>query len=176
MNQDAFFSLCDPLFAGLRGREHLFCSLGAESSDFVRLNHNRIRQAGSVRSAGLGFNLIDGARQAEAACDLSGDLTEDLARARHLLGRLRERIAHLPDDPYLNYSLEPSTSMRQVGETPPDAQAAVADLIDGGRRSGPGRHLGLRRDRGGPGQFHRSSALARQPELQPGLQLLPGVG
>ncbi|HYN77925.1 MAG TPA: peptidase, partial [Lamprocystis sp. (in: g-proteobacteria)] len=129
MNQDAFNALCDPLFAGLRAGEHLFCNLGAESSDFVRLNHNRIRQAGSVRSAGLGLNLIDGARQAEAACDLSGDLTEDLTRARHLIGRLRERIAHLPDDPYLNYSLEPSTSTRQVGETPPDAQAAVADLI-----------------------------------------------
>ena len=59
---------------GSRADEHLFCNLGAESSDFVRLNHNRIRQAGSVRSAGLGLNLIDGARQAEAACDLSGDL------------------------------------------------------------------------------------------------------
>ena len=129
MNQDAFYSLSEQLCAGLRGDEHLFCSLDAESSDFVRLNRNRIRQAGAVRSAVLGLNLISGARQAEAACDLSGELEQDLTLARGLLARLRERLAHVPDDPYLNYSTEPSVSDCWVGETPPDAGAAVADLI-----------------------------------------------
>lgn len=129
MNQDAFYSLSEQLCAGLRGDEHLFCSLDAESSDFVRLNCNRIRQAGAVRSAVLGLNLISGARQAEASCDLSGELEQDLTLARGLLARLREHLAHVPDDPYLNYSTEPSLSDCRVGETPPDAGAAVADLL-----------------------------------------------
>jgi predicted Zn-dependent protease len=140
MRPEAFFALAERLFAELGGAESLFCHCGFESSDFVRLNHNRIRQAGAVHSVTLGLNLIDGGlidgglsdggRQAEASCDLSGDLDQDLARARHLLGRLRERIGHLPPDPYLNLSLEPSASERWVGETLPDAQTALSNLID----------------------------------------------
>jgi predicted Zn-dependent protease len=129
MNQDGFDRLAAGLFAHLRGQEHLFCHLGFESSDFVRLNQGRIRQAGSVRTAALGLTLIDGARQVEASCDLSGDLDADLARARSLLERLRERLVHVPEDPYLNCSLEPTDSAVWVGETLPDARAAVADLI-----------------------------------------------
>ena len=129
MNQEAFYRLADALCAGLAGDEVLFCGLGGESSDFVRLNRSRIRQAGSVTRTGLGLTLIDGNRQADASCDLSGDPEQDLARARHLLGRLRERIPHVPEDPYLSYSREPWASERRVGEIPPDARAAVADLI-----------------------------------------------
>jgi predicted Zn-dependent protease len=129
MDQDRFFTLAERLFAELRGTEHLFLSLGTESTDFVRLNRNRIRQAGSVHSAGLGLNLIEGARQAEAACDLCGELGEDLVRARGLLVRLRERLTHVPDDPYLNYSVEPSASERQVGAELPDGRGAVAGLL-----------------------------------------------
>jgi predicted Zn-dependent protease len=129
MKQEAFFRLAEALGAGLAGDEVLFCSLGGESSDFVRINQRRIRQAGSVSRAGLGLTLIDGDRQAEASCDLSGDPQQDLTRARHLIGCLRERLPHVPDDPYLSYSRDPWTSERRVGETPPDARAAVADLL-----------------------------------------------
>ncbi len=129
MNQEAFYRLADALCAGLSGDEALFCGLGGESSDFVRINMSRIRQAGSLTRVGLGLTLIDGERQAEASCDLSGDFAQDLSRAVHLLGRLRERIPHVPQDPYLSYSREPWSSERRVGETPPDARTAVSDLI-----------------------------------------------
>ncbi len=130
MNQDAFYRLAERLCAELKGGEHLFCGLDAETSDFVRLNQNRIRQAGAVRSAGLGLTLIDGQRQAEAGCDLSGNPDEDLARARDLLGLLRARLPHVPEDPYLNCSTEPSQSERRVGAAPPDAAEAVGELIE----------------------------------------------
>ena len=133
MSPETFFDLAGRLEAGLRGEEILFCGLGAETSDFVRLNQGRIRQAGWVRSAGLGLTLIDGARQAEASCDLSGDRDADLARARDLIGRLRERIAQLPDDPYLSFSTQPWESERRVGEPPPDPAALIADLIEAAR-------------------------------------------
>jgi len=128
MNQETFYLLAERLFEGLQGAETLFCGLGWESSDFVRLNHNRIRQAGAVRSAALGLDLIDGARQAQASCDLCGDLDEDLARARHLLGRLRERLAQVPPDPYLNFSTTATHSERWVAEDLPDARAVVAEV------------------------------------------------
>jgi hypothetical protein len=111
MTPEAFFALAERLSAGLTGDEVLFCNLGGEVSDFVRLNRNRVRQAGAVRAAGLTLTLIAGARQAEAAFDLSGDSETDLALGRELLGRLRERLAVLPDDPYLQYATQPSAGM-----------------------------------------------------------------
>jgi predicted Zn-dependent protease len=129
MSPDAFFALADRLNARLAGRERLLCSLASETSDFVRLNHNRIRQAGSVRDTSLGLTLIEGARQAEGSCGLTGDPSQDLGRAGELLDRLRERLPHVPDDPYLNYSEEPWTSDTRVGETPPDPREAVGELI-----------------------------------------------
>ena len=44
--QDYFYSLADKLFSMLQGEERLLLGFGGEVSDFVRLNHNRIRQAG----------------------------------------------------------------------------------------------------------------------------------
>ena len=129
MSPDAFFDLAERLFAGLGGDEVLFLDLGAERSDFVRLNQGRIRQAGAVVSAGLGITLIDGARQAEASCDLTGDPGRDFARALELVARLRERLPHLPEDPYLSFSSEPWESDTRAGEPPPDPREAVASVL-----------------------------------------------
>ena len=46
MRQEHFFRLFEALQTGLTGAEVLFAGLGAERSDFVRLNENRVRQAG----------------------------------------------------------------------------------------------------------------------------------
>ncbi len=118
MRDAAFFTLSDHLCQELRGEEVLFCNLEGEDSDFVRLNGNRIRQAGGVSAWGLSLDLIVGQRQAQASCDLSGDRDEDLARARSLLQRLRERLPHVPEDPYLNYATTPTESYRPAVQTP----------------------------------------------------------
>jgi predicted Zn-dependent protease len=134
MTPDRFFGLFDRLQSHLTGSEVLFAGLGAESADFVRLNQNRVRQAGSVDSAGLGLTLIDGTRQVEGSCQLSGDADADLARAQALLGQLRERIPHVPDDPYLNFSTEPARSERILDAdlpTPEEAVGTLTDLADG---------------------------------------------
>ena len=115
MRDAAFFALSDRLRQELRGDEVLLCNLEGEDSDFVRLNGNRVRQAGGVSAWGLSLDLIQGQRQAQASCDLSGDLGEDLVRARTLIERLRERLPHVPEDPYLNYSTEPGESHRILG-------------------------------------------------------------
>jgi predicted Zn-dependent protease len=115
MRDEAFFELSERLGQELRGDEVLLCNLEGEDSDFVRLNGNRVRQAGGVSAWGLSLDLIQGQRQAQASCDLSGDLGEDLVRARTLIERLRERLPHVPADPYLNYSTEPGESHRILG-------------------------------------------------------------
>ncbi|UHD17761.1 TldD/PmbA family protein [Thiocapsa bogorovii] len=130
MNADAFFALSDHLNAELHGSEILFCNLSSESSDFVRLNRNRIRQAGHVRSTTLDLTLIEDSRQVGGGCDLSGDPKEDQARARGLLARLRERLAHVPDDPYLSYSVEPSESDHCGDARLPPIAEAIGELIE----------------------------------------------
>jgi predicted Zn-dependent protease len=130
VNADAFFSLSDRLHARLHAAESLFASFSHESSDFVRINRNRVRQAGHVGHDALALTLIEGSRQVEGACDLCGDPEQDEGRAGRLLVRLRERLAHVPTDPYLNVSSEPSESREIRAGVPPHAEEAVTTLID----------------------------------------------
>ncbi|MBK5969895.1 MULTISPECIES: metallopeptidase TldD-related protein [Thiorhodovibrio] len=141
--RDSFYALAERLQAEARPDETLFSELTAERSDFARLNQNRIRQAGQIRHASLQLRLIDGNRQAEAACDLSGDLAHDFELARGLLRQLRLRLRHLPDDPYLHVSDEPTRSDRWPEVPEVDAAAAVADIIAAGAVAGAGAGAGL---------------------------------
>ncbi len=130
MNQEAFFALADRLLERTQGDELLFANLDVEDSDFVRLNQNHVRQAGNVRSAGLGLTLIDGNKQVEGGCELTGSADADLALAESLLARLRERLPHVPDDPYLHFSDTPMQSSRAIAADLPDAAEAIATLTD----------------------------------------------
>ncbi|NBB82276.1 MAG: peptidase, partial [Alphaproteobacteria bacterium] len=134
MNETAFFDLAERLNAQLRGAERLFQRLGSERSTFVRLNRNRVRQAGTVERAALDLTLIDGGRQIDGSCELSGQADDDAARAGMLLERLRERLPHLPEDPYLHFSEQAEESWHDRPAALPDADEAVgtiADLADG---------------------------------------------
>nr|WP_242467443.1 metallopeptidase TldD-related protein [Thiocapsa imhoffii] len=126
---EAFFGFAEQLCDGLCGNEILFANLARESSDFVRLNQNRVRQAGHVRALALTLTLSGGAKQVEGSCDLSGDPDQDLARARTLLAGLRARLAHVPEDPYLNLSLQPTRSERRASACAPASHSAVETLI-----------------------------------------------
>ncbi len=127
---EPFYALAAQVFERLHGEEQLFLHLDAEQSDFVRLNRNRVRQAGSVRTRQLGLTLIDGGRQIEGSCDLGGDLVADRALALELLAQLRERIAHLPTDPYLNLSDQPTNSHRRLDAELPSTQEAIVGLSE----------------------------------------------
>lgn len=127
--QESFFALGERLQAEIRVDETLFCELEAEHSEFVRLNANRIRQAGQIQRSRLRVRLIEPARQAEAQCDLNGDLARDFDRARALLRQLRQRLRHLPEDPWLTFSTESSVSNRWPGVPMVETDAAVQDIL-----------------------------------------------
>lgn len=130
MNPEYGQGLAQALFDWLSGEELLFVSYGAEHSDFVRLNRARVRQAGGMQSAGLGLTLIDGGRQIDGSVELSGDADGDRALAADMLARLRERLKHLPEDPYLHFSEQPGSDEHIIRAELPDAREAVASLID----------------------------------------------
>src|SRR5919197_1683850 len=95
-----FYELAARLERELAPAEALLCNLSAERSDFVRFNQARVRQAGSVEQRYLSLRLVRARRQASATIALAGD-GDDAALARQTLGRLREALAELPEDPWL---------------------------------------------------------------------------
>src|SRR3954466_13294085 len=104
-----FFELADALTRELKRDEVLLCSLSAERSDFVRFNHARVRQAGTVEQRYLSLRLVRARRQASANITLAG-ATDDLESARHALERLRGVLAQLPEDPWLLIAEEPHST------------------------------------------------------------------
>lgn len=127
--QEPFFELTSHLTTGLSENEVLLCNLRGEASDFVRLNHNRIRQAGSVHRQYLELQLIEGGRQVTGGGDLTGNRTRDAEMAQDLLGRLRKRLHQFPKDPYLSYPTSPTSSERFVGGDLPRPDETVAGLV-----------------------------------------------
>ena len=104
-----FYELAARLERELAPTETLLCNLSAERSDFVRFNQARVRQAGSVEQRYLNLRLVRARRQASATITLAGD-GDDAALARHTLGRLREALGELPEDPWLLINETPQSS------------------------------------------------------------------
>jgi predicted Zn-dependent protease len=126
--QTYFYELIDTLTRSLTGEEVLLASLDAEQSDFVRLNRNRVRQAGGVLRRSLSLDLIEGARHAAAHTELSGELEADLARLKGLLLELRSQRAHLPEDPHLDYATEVRSTEHHHRNTLPDPAEALGQI------------------------------------------------
>jgi len=105
----AFLELADRLCAELGADEALLLELAAERSDFVRFNHARVRQAGSVEQRFLSVRLVRARRQATAGIVLAGN-GGDLAHARATLARLRDAVALLPEDPWLLVNEQPEST------------------------------------------------------------------
>jgi len=128
--QTYFKQLSDTLCAGLTTGEVLLLNYQGETSDFVRLNLNKIRQAGNVHQQTLHLDLINNSREASASMQLSGRLEDDLKQAHSVLGRLREQLPLLPEDPHLNYATRVNNTTHHADNTLPAAGDALEQLID----------------------------------------------
>ncbi len=124
-----FRELSETLCAGVAAGEVLLLNYQVEDSDFVRLNHNKIRQAGHVRQQTLHLVVINNGRQSSALLPLASSLDQDLARAQSMLGRLREQLPLLPEDPYLNYATEVHSTLSHSENGLPAAGDALETLI-----------------------------------------------
>ena len=94
------------MFAKLAADEQLLLGFAGEDSDFVRLNHNRIRQAGRVAQRRIVLDLVKGRRHAEISMDLAGQIEQDLNQLLAVLNTLRHQLSFLPEDPYLAFSTQ----------------------------------------------------------------------
>ena len=126
---DYFRELSDNLLARTQTNEVLLINYAAENSDFVRLNHNKIRQAGNVTQHELQLDLIAEQRQSTAGFNLCGNLSTDLAQADALLRQLRTQLSHLPPDPYLHIASEVHNSVHHGANSLPSAQATLQQIM-----------------------------------------------
>lgn len=128
--RDEFGSLAKDLIGKLEKDEVLLCGLKGEDSDYVRFNHGKVRQAGSVTQRAFSAHLVRGQRHAEATISLTGDASADQARLTDLLTKLRERLPHVPEDPYLLYATDVESTERLAEGTLPAADVAVGEIQD----------------------------------------------
>ena len=126
----AYFNLlADSLMALLTGDEVLLCSFDGEDSDFVRLNRNKVRQAGHVTQRYIHLDLIRGQRHATCNSVLAGHLEYDLPPLRALLETLRAQLALLADDPYLMYATEINNTTQGDNTAIIDSSTALNDIL-----------------------------------------------
>ena len=117
----------------------------------MRFNRARVRQPMTIRQAHLTLSLVQGLRRDSFTIALSGGLDEDFARAAGARsGRCARPSPVIPDDPYLLYSTEPSSSDRIESGLSPAVAGRSARLHPGrsqGDRSGRALCFGSRRPR-----------------------------
>ena len=106
------------------------CRFDAEVSDFVRLNHGKVRQPGTVTQRYLRVHLIHGRRHAEQCLTVAGDLARDREAIGASLATLRASLAALPDDPHLDYATEIHNTHIVRSAPLPHAEQIIDDVLD----------------------------------------------
>ncbi len=125
MPRAAWEELADAVVGMLAPAEHCLLGFSGEESDFVRLNHARIRQAGRVVQGMLTIDLIAGNRHASASCRVGGSLEAERAGLAAALGELRGQLAVAGEDPHLLYSTAAAGSVREDPMALPDSAVAL---------------------------------------------------
>jgi predicted Zn-dependent protease len=136
-DQAYFDELVTSATAALTGDEVLLATISGERTDFIRLNHNEVRQAGTVHQRTLAVDLLEGARHVGGSIRLAGVRAIDEARLTALLLQLREQRRLVGDDPFLLYNTDPVSTERIETGSVPDPAAALADI----RAAGAGHDL-----------------------------------
>ncbi len=129
-----FQGLMEGITSSLKPDEVALANVLAEDSDFARFNQAHVRQVGSVEQREVEIELVHGQRHAAGHLTLAGRLADDLPRVQRQLAGLRDRVAHLPEDPHLLFNREVRNSERVAdGALPTSGEAvlAIQDLARG---------------------------------------------
>ncbi|WP_324829580.1 TldD/PmbA family protein [Pseudomonas saxonica] len=125
---EQFEALVQWLRAAIKAPEQFTLSYDAESSEFIRFNKAKVRQAGQVQQASLSLKLINEGRHADVTITLGGNPAVDQLRLAQALKQLRETLPLLPTDPYLLLNPEPWHSHKVQDQPLPDTAAVLVDI------------------------------------------------
>ena len=129
----------EALFAQVQAGEELTLAYQGETSDFIRFNEGRVRQAGTVEQHAVSLALSRGARVARAALTLTGEAKQDAVLLSRWLERLRAAVPALPEDPYRLFpEHEPSGAAEAVASLPDPREVVVrvGETFGAGQRGG----------------------------------------
>ena len=129
MMRDVFFGLIEKIQTRLQRGEVLLANFAGERSDFVRFNHGKVRQAGSVEQGALTLRLVHRKRQAAATIAVGG-AGDDLFP---VLEKLRAALAGLPEDPWLLINEAPQSSATERPGVLAPADAVVEQTVQAAR-------------------------------------------
>ena len=104
--------------------------LAAEVSDFVRLNHGRIRQPGSVAQALVEVELIHGSTHASHTITLTGDPAGDRSQLQEAIAGLRSVLPDLAPDPHLDLPTNVVSSRHERGSALPPVESIITTVLD----------------------------------------------
>lgn len=125
---EQFEALVQWLRAAIKAPEQFTLGYNAESSEFIRFNKAKVRQAGQVQQASLRLKLINEGRHADVSITLGGNPAVDQLRLAQALKQLRETLPLLPADPYLLLNPEPWHSHNVQAQPLPDTAAVLDDI------------------------------------------------
>lgn len=129
VEHERFVAIAQALDRALAAGERYTAWFEAESSDFVRMNRGKVRQAGHVEQRYLRVRLLRGARHAEHTLTLGGDRAEDAAAAAAALAGLRSALPELAEDPHLLLPEGVSSSTDTRGGPLADSREIVERVI-----------------------------------------------
>ena len=108
--QQQFETLADHVTSKAQGDEIILLSFAGEESDFVRFNHAKIRQSGSVLQSTLTLRLIVNQTQSLLQIPVTGVRDVDAQSCDQGLSLLREQCQALETDPYIAFNETVSSS------------------------------------------------------------------
>ena len=135
--RDHFEQLADRVCVAGPGLERVGLSYAGESSDFIRFNQARVRQATHVQQRHATVTVVAGARRASATRALSGDVAADAAALAAERDLLAQQLPWVPEDPFLLLPDEVHSTTREATGALPSPQ----QLIDAVTAEGAGTDL-----------------------------------
>lgn len=125
---NTFKALVEWLKQATTDKEQFHLGYAAESSEFVRFNHAKVRQAGQVQQASLNLKLINNGRHADLGITLAGTPALDRQRLAAGLQQLRETLPLLPHDPYLLLNHNAWQSHNEQARPLPDLAQVLKEI------------------------------------------------
>lgn len=119
-----FHETADTLTALAGVGEVVTLGYNAERSDFVRFNRGKVRSAGTVTQRYARVHLIRGSRHADMTVTLAGH-GDDRALLAATLDELRTVVEAAPEDPFLLYATEVTSTRNVQGASLPSPEHIV---------------------------------------------------